>query len=173
VPILVGFLVLIVACVPATAGELADDFQDFDLISYQGNDIFGGDVIAFSRVFERDKPVVLNFWAGQCPPCRAEMPDFQKIADEYDDQVIVVGLDIGVFTGLGSHDDARDLLRDLAIQYPTGYAVDSAPMRQYGVRGMPTTVFLTPDGQVADQVTGLLPKRQLRERVENLIAASR
>lgn len=59
---------------------LVSDFKDFGIVAYQGEALLGGREVRFSKVFEQGKPVVLNFWAGLCPPCRAEMPWFQKLA---------------------------------------------------------------------------------------------
>jgi thiol-disulfide isomerase/thioredoxin len=123
-------------------------------------------------VLEHGKPVVLNFWAGQCPPCRAEMPAFQEIADEYQDKFILVGIDIGVFTGLGSHDDALNLLNQLRIRYPASYAADATPVRAFAIRSMPTTIFLDAKGRVVENVEGMLVEELFRRKVENLIARS-
>src|SRR5256885_3243174 len=57
--------------------------KDFSIVVYQGQDVLGGQETHFSDVFHQNKPVVLNFWAGQCPPCRAEMSELQAVADDY------------------------------------------------------------------------------------------
>ena len=61
------------------------------------------------------KPLVLNFWAVLCPSCRVEMPQFQVFYEEFKDQIQLVGIDIGVFTGLDSRNDADALLRELGV----------------------------------------------------------
>lgn len=143
------------------------------MVVYQGEETLGGDELDFSQLFGPDqtKPVVLNFWAGACPPCRAEMPGFQRLYDDQGDQFILVGVDIGPFTGLGSQDDARRLLQELGISYPAAYATDD-PTSSYNVRGMPTTVFLTPDGNIFSKRIGFLPEGELRSRLQDLLAAS-
>jgi thiol-disulfide isomerase/thioredoxin len=97
---------------------------DFTISAYQGEDVLGGQTVKFSKLFERGKPVILNFWAGLCPPCRAEMPGFQKVFDQVRDSVVLVGVDLGPFVGLGEHDDARRLLAELGVRYPAAFAVD-------------------------------------------------
>lgn len=145
---------------------------DFSLTLYQGVDLLGDEELKFSDLFSRHKPVVLNFWAGLCPPCRAEMPFFQNVYDELGDQFILLGLDIGPFIGLGSNEDARILLQELNITYPSGTTFDANIVAAYNIRAMPTTVFLTPDGTIFEVHTGTLDEESLREKVEKLFQAS-
>jgi len=146
--------------------------EEFQISIYRGGEILGGDEIAFSSLFSGGKPVVLNFWAAFCPPCRAEMPDIQKVHDAYGDRVVVLGLDIGPFVGLGSSDDGRALLQELGVSYPTGTTLESQVVSAYQVRGMPTTVFLTPDGKVHRTWTGFLTESMLVTLTEELLGAS-
>lgn len=145
---------------------------DFTITAYQGEDVLGAQTTKFSKIFENGKPVVLNFWAGLCPPCRAEMPGFQRVFDQVHDSVVLVGVDLGPYVGLGSHDDARRLLSDLGIRYPAAFAVDSTPVKLYQIRAMPTTVFLTRKGQIADVANGMLVESQMRDKVQRLITSA-
>ena len=146
--------------------------SDFRVVAYQGQDTIGGDEVDFSQIFRHGKPVILNFWAGLCPPCRAEMPGFQRVYDDLGDKYIMIGVDIGPFVGLGSRDDARQFLKDFDIRYPTAYAVTRDPVIDYNVLDMPTTVFLTPDKQIFYRRIGFLPEHQLRSKLQDLLDAS-
>lgn len=160
---------LMAACArPAATVEV----KSFGLVPYQGETVLGTSETTFTRVFDQAKPVVLNFWAGQCPPCRAEMPAFQRVADEFDGKVQFVGVDVGFFTGLGSHADARQLLAELGIRYPAAYATDATAVRAYNVRSMPTTVFFDRQGRIVEQVAGLVLESQLRNLVTRLASGS-
>ena len=163
---------LAVAGCSALSGGSATErkLQDFSLVAYQGQPVIGEGTTQFSKAFNQGKPVVLNFWAGQCPPCRAEMPAFQRVADDYKGRVQVIGLDVGDFTGLGTQDDARQLLQELDITYPAAYALDASPLQLYNVRAMPTTIFFTANGSVQEQVAGVLQEDRLRSSVEKLVA---
>jgi thiol-disulfide isomerase/thioredoxin len=163
-----GFL----AACSAPLSQSSGGVPDFTITAYQGEDLLGGQTVKFSKVFENGKPVVLNFWAGLCPPCRAEMPGFQRIFDQFHDRVILVGVDLGPYVGLGEHDDARRLLTELGIRYPAAYAVDAAPVRLYQIRAMPTTVFLTRKGQIMDAANGMLLESQMREKIQRLVATA-
>ena len=167
--------VLLAACgaltSPASSATKASGSGDFGLVAYQGSAVFGGKQSHFARVFDQGKPVVLNFWAGLCPPCRAEMPDFQTVSTEFSGKVLFVGVDIGPFVDLGSHQDAIKLYTQLGIHYPLAYAVDSSPLQVYRVQGMPTTVFLSSSGRVVDQKTGIVTEDQLRTIIQQKLLA--
>src|SRR5712692_1189171 len=81
---------------------------DTEISMYQGQAEAGGEQIALSDLWEKKhQPVVLNFWAGLCPPCRVEMPDFQRLFEQPTRKFAMIGVDIGPFIGLGSRDDGR------------------------------------------------------------------
>ncbi|MEK7276694.1 MAG: TlpA disulfide reductase family protein [Chloroflexota bacterium] len=176
----VSILIVIAASQSGSSGDgtssLPADHRiaapDFQLTLYQGADVLGLEELKFSDIFGQGKPVVLNFWAGLCPPCRAEMPGFQKVYDELGDQFILLGVDIGPFIGLGSREDGQALLRELNITYPAGTTFEAGTVEQYKVRGMPTTVFLTSEGGIFDTHAGLLDEETFRNKVQNLIQAS-
>ena len=85
--------------------------------------------------------MILNFWAGLCPPCRAELPDLQEFYDEFTGRVTLAGIDLGQFTGPGTVPDAKDLREELDITYPVGITEDGSVLRNNKVFGMPTTIF--------------------------------
>ena len=145
---------------------------DFKVEVYTGEADLGGQEIQFSNIFDSGKPVVLNYWAGLCPPCRAEMPDFQEFHVQYGDRVTIFGLDIGPFIRLGSIEDGKALLEELGITYPTGTTLDPELIRKHPPLGMPTTLFMTPDGTIVRRWTGLLTKDKLAELADELFEAS-
>jgi thiol-disulfide isomerase/thioredoxin len=152
------------------AGNLEHNFAISTL--YQDGGILGSPPLQFSAVFDHGEPVVLNMWAGLCPPCRAEMPDMQSVYDQYDGQFILLGIDVGAFTGLGSQADAQALLQELNITYPAGAIEDANVLQNYRVIGMPTTFFIKPDGEIHDTWTGILTRDQFETKVQELIEAS-
>jgi len=141
---------------------------------YQGASEVGGSTIALSSLWETKKrPVVLNFWAGLCPPCRAEMPDFQRLYNERGQQSFtLIGVDIGPFIGLGSREDGRALLRELGVTFPAGTTFDARTLRNYQILGMPTTVFITAGGRILRKHAGLLTRGQMAAFTDELIRAS-
>lgn len=145
---------------------------DFPITLYQGEKALGGKELRFHELLAQGKPVVLNLWAGACPPCRLEMPDLQKVHEEYQDRVLMFGLDVGPFVGLGSREDGQALLKELNVTYPNGTTYDPTVVEAFRVVGMPTTFFILPDGQLVRQWTGLLTRKKMAELVEELLTAA-
>ena len=146
---------------------------DFPVMLYQGEEVLGaGAEINFSETLSHGKPVVLNLWAGLCPPCRLEMPDFEAAHSEFGEEVILFGLDVGPFTNLGSSEEGQALIQELGVTYPAGTTTDAEVVRAYGLIGMPTTYFIKPNGEIHRQWTGLLTEEKLAELIVELIEAS-
>ena len=156
------------------AGPAADLPQvgDFEIVAYQSAAELGGERVQFSDVLARGKPVVLNFWAGLCPPCRAEMPEFQEVYDQFSGRILLLGIDLGPFTGLGTSDQGQALLEELGVTYPAGTTEDASVVSRFQVLGMPTTMFVTPAGRITHKWTGILTREKLTELTEELLAAS-
>jgi thioredoxin 1 len=96
----------------------------------------------YDEVIGSDKPVVLDFWATWCGPCRVIAPYIDEIAGEYDGKVIV---------GKVNLEDDND---DLAIKY--------------GVKSIPTVVFIK-NGQIVDKQVGAASKNVFVQKVEALL----
>ena len=147
---------------------------DFKMTAYQGGEQLGGTTVAFSDVKESaaGKPIVLNFWGGTCPPCRAEMPGFQRVYERHADEILMLGVDIGPFLGLGTRSSAMRLLDELGITYPTAYAVDRDPVGQFQITGLPATYFFDGNGNLLGSAGGFIDERALENRVRDLIGTS-
>lgn len=150
----------------SSSGDLAPDFV---ITMFQGEDVVGGQEVSLHRLFG-EKPVVINFWAGLCPPCRAEMPDLQEFNQKFQGRTLLVGVDLGQFTGLGTEQDARNLLAELEATYPAGSTSDPDVIRDYEVLGMPTTIFIDRDGKIFNKWTGALNGAVLEEKTLEMLA---
>jgi cytochrome c biogenesis protein CcmG, thiol:disulfide interchange protein DsbE len=135
------------------AGYLAPAFT---LTSMQGEEI--------TLAGYQGKPVVLNFWASWCLPCRAEVPHFQDAAVKYNGQVVIVGIDQGEPRSLVS-----DFAAQFAITYPLLLDPDNDVNRQYRVRALPTTIFIDANGVVRELFTGIINRAVLQDRIEHLL----
>jgi len=156
----------------ATPGRNLVTAPDFPFVLYQGADQFGGREPRLNALLTGGKPLVLNFWGGLCPPCRSELPEFQKVYEQYGNRVAFFGLDMGQYTGLGSPDDAKKLLRELNITYPAGTTDIKEVLDAYQVRGLPTTFFINTEGKIVERWSGQLSGDKLAELVAGLISGS-
>lgn len=144
---------------------------DFDVNLYQGQDVLGGQQARFSDAFHAGKPVVAVMWAGLCPTCRRELPEMQGAYNEYGDRITFIGIDVGPFTGLGSEEQGRALLRELNITFPAGSSPNGQFMREYRVLGTPSTLFFAADGELVTQWSGLLPRDRLDREIKGLLGS--
>ena len=93
-PVILALAVMSVLLLAGCERPVAEDDQppaelakDFPIDIYQGGELLGGSSISFKQILEQEKPVVLNFWAALCPPCRAEMPDLQRVSEQFEGRV--------------------------------------------------------------------------------------
>jgi peroxiredoxin len=110
------------------------------------------------------RPIVLNFWATWCPPCRAEVPHFQDASVKYNGRVAIVGVDQGEPQSV-----VTDFANSFALSYPLLLDQDNTVNRQYGVSALPTTVFVDAQGVVREVYTGIINGAVLQDRIENLL----
>lgn len=165
-----AFALIATACAGSTEIDLG--IPDFTILPYQG-DVLGQEEIQLSAVLERTgKPLVLNFWASLCPPCRAEMPDFQEVYETRSDEVMILGVDIGPFQLLGTRAEGMALLSELGLTYPAGTTFNAQVVREYQILGMPTTYFVTKNGALKQRFSGLLTKEKMNEFIDEIVADS-
>lgn len=117
----------------------------------------------------KGKIVLIDFWATWCPPCREELPYLVKLAKEFESQgvVLIAANDEGA---VGGPDFVRAwidrTLPDLAPH--TAFATPQMTSA-YKLEVMPTLVFIDRDGQIRETVTGAIPERAIRRRIEQLL----
>lgn len=155
---------------PGNAGGSAEKLADFAITLYQGQEELGADHVSLSDL--QGTPLVINYWAGLCPPCRAEMPEFQEFRDEYEGRVTLIGVDLGQFLGLGSREDAQKLLDDLGVSYAAGFTDDGGVVEAHRVFGLPTTIFVNADGALHRKWDGVLNKAKLSEIADEMLAGT-
>jgi cytochrome c biogenesis protein CcmG, thiol:disulfide interchange protein DsbE len=106
-------------------------------------------------------PVVLNFWASWCDPCRAEADRLEQAwQDSGRDEVLFLGLD-----AQDASEDARDFIAQFGLTFPHVRDGSNATSREWGVTGLPETFFLARDGRVVGHVIGAVNEQQLRDGV--------
>jgi peroxiredoxin len=122
-----------------------------------------GQVISLTEF--RGKPVVLNFWATWCGPCRAEMPEFQEVATDNADDLVIIGVN-------NTTSDTAELVDDFVEELDITFIIllDEAgeTTETYRVLGLPTTIFIDRDGVVNEVFTGPINKAYIESKIPEL-----
>jgi thiol-disulfide isomerase/thioredoxin len=116
----------------------------------------------------RGQAVFLNFWATWCVFCIEEMPDMQRIADEFDGRLVVIGINNGESVATG-----EDFVRHIDARYEIVYDLDRSVVNGYRVRAMPTSYFIDADGRIVTAHFGFMTYDTMQERITALFEASR
>lgn len=124
-------------------------------------DLFDDTRFTLSEHLVRDgRPVVMNFWASWCVPCRVEMPAFDAVARRHPEVL---------FLGVAMQDTeaaVRQFAAEVAVSYPLGLDTDGGIARLYPILGLPTTWFIAADGTIVAQYAGQLHDDSLESLIE-------
>ena len=125
--------------------------------------LFSGGNLTLSSL--RGKPVVINFWASWCPPCREEAPILEEVWRRYRDKgVTFIGVDIQ-----DAEADAQAYIEEFGITYPNGPDIGGRITIDYGVGGIPVTFFVNREGLIVSRWVGAINERILVSRIEDLL----
>ena len=112
----------------------------------------------------RGRPVLVNFWASWCIPCRKEMPLLEATYRRVRGRVVFLGVDTNDTSGA-----ALSFLRQTGVTYPSAYDPHGTTATAYGLFGLPTTVFVAPDGKILERHVGALSSDALTAGITRLM----
>lgn len=129
---------------------------DFTVLDYDGNEVKLSDYFG--------KPIVLNFWASWCPPCKAEMPHFNKIYLEMKDEVqfLMVNLTDGQRETI---EKAKDYIESNEFEFPVLFDTKSTAGSIYQISSIPTTLFIDAQGNIVTGYKGIVDEATLRRSI--------
>ena len=141
--------------------QLDEPAPDFELAT------LGGKTVKLSDY--RGKPVVLNFWASWCTPCRKEFPLLRKtLAAHHGDFVLV-----GVNTNDPVESDGRSFAEQEKVPWPNGFDPGAVVARGYGVDPLPQTFFIDRDGKIRSRVFQELDAETFHTQLAKILRPSR
>jgi cytochrome c biogenesis protein CcmG, thiol:disulfide interchange protein DsbE len=141
----------------AAAIEVGQQAPDFDLTGQQGN-------VKFSDY--KGKAVYLDFWASWCGPCKQSFPWMNEMQAKYAAQgFAVVGINVDA-----KQADATSFLQQTPAKFDIAFDAKGTSPRSYGIKGMPSSVLIGPDGKVLMVHAGF--KEEERTALEDAIKAA-
>jgi thiol-disulfide isomerase/thioredoxin len=135
---------------PETTAEPEEELNlapDFTVYNKEGNPVRLSDMIG--------KPIVLNFWASWCGPCKMEMPDFEEAYRELGDDVVfmIVNLTDGTYETMAS---AQAFINSMGYTFPVYFDLTEDAAYTYGIVSIPTTYFIGARGDLVAYAQGAL-----------------
>jgi len=112
-------------------------------------------------------PIILNFWASWCPPCRVEMPALQSVYDRYQSDIIILAINASNQDVLGS---VSGIQTEFGLTFPILLDLTGSTQVAYAITSLPTTFFIDSDGVIDKvQIGGPLTEASLRIWIEQIL----
>lgn len=156
--------------VPTIDGGQADSSSN-ELSKTKAPDItvYDEEGTAVSLSSMEGKPMVLNFWASWCPPCKSEMPHFDSAFKEYGSDVNFFMVDL-VDGSRETIDIGKAYINQQGYSFPVYFDTKGEAGSSYGVRSIPTTLFIDKDGYIVTSMQGALDEATLKKRIEQILS---
>jgi len=122
-----------------------------------------------SQIFSlenKQKPLILNFWASWCGPCRLEAPDLVDIYKKYGDQVDIYAINM---TNTDDISNVKAFVEQENFNFPVLLDKDGSVSSSYNIIAVPTTFFVTSEGIIEHKITGYASKSDLESAVKRLV----
>ena len=131
----------------------APDFTVFDA---------NGAEVRLSELF--GKPIVVNFWASWCPPCKSEMPEFNKVYEEMGADILFMMIDL-VDGQRETMEIGARYVADQGFTFPIYYDTKGEAGYNYSISSIPTTIFIDKDGYIITGAIGAIDEQTLRKGI--------
>jgi cytochrome c biogenesis protein CcmG/thiol:disulfide interchange protein DsbE len=140
-------------------GHLAPDFS---AVTPAGETFTLTDLV--NREGAGGQPVVLNFWASWCGPCRIEMPHFERVSLKYDGRATVLGINQAESSQI-----IERFGQNAHVTYPLLVDEDGSVNKKYSVSNLPTTIFVDASGIVREVFVGTMTQAVLENKLDGLL----
>ncbi|HBR03559.1 MAG TPA: peroxiredoxin [Ruminiclostridium sp.] len=141
--------------------DLSPEAPDFTVFNADGNEVRLSDY--------EGTPVILNFWASWCSPCKSEMPHFNKVSEEYKrDELIFLMVDL-VDGKRETVESGKRYIKESGYTFTVLYDTNQDAAITYGIRSIPSTLFINKDGYVEAGVEGMIDEETLRLGIDMIL----
>ena len=130
---------------------------DFTVYDIDGNEVKLSDYFG--------KPIVLNFWASWCGPCKSEMPEFNEMYSELDGEVIFLMVNM-TDGSRETVESASEYVSEEGFSFPVMYDTAQDAAYTYAVYSLPTTYFLDDEGYLIARAVGAIDKDTLQQGID-------
>ena len=130
---------------------------DFTVFDEDGNEVTLSDYFG--------KPIVVNFWASWCGPCKSEMPEFDKMYQKYGEEItfLMVNMTDG---SRETEEIAKKYIEEEGFSFPIYYDLEMEAAYTYNVYSLPTTYFIGEDGVIVAQAKSALDEETLQKGID-------
>ena len=136
---------------------------DFTVVNANGNLVKLSDMLG--------KPVVLNFWASWCPPCRSEMPEFNKVNQKLGGSVQFMMVDV-TDGGRETQASGEAYVNSQGFTFPVFYDTNQDAAAKYNIRAIPSTFFIDSDGYIINSINEAIDEDTLNTNISIITAAA-
>ena len=117
-------------------------------------------------VLKSETPVLVDFWATWCGPCKIEMPWFVDLQKQYGSQGLQI---VGVAMDDASKEDISKFAKDMGVNYPILIGKESVGDQYGGVPALPESFLISRDGKIVDKIIGLRGKAEIEDAVKKAL----
>ena len=153
--------------------EAAEEVKTIPAIDFTLKDQYGN---THTLSDYKGKTVFLNFWATWCSPCRAEMPDIQKLYEEFqqeEEDIVILGVAAPNLGREKSEEGIKGFLEENGYTYPVVMDTDAEAFQAYGINSFPTTFMIDKDGNVFGYIPGQLSEETMRDIIRQTVDGKR
>jgi thiol-disulfide isomerase/thioredoxin len=130
---------------------------DFTMLDAAGNEVKLSDLFG--------QPIVLNFWASWCPPCKTEMPEFDKVYKESGGDVRFMMIDLAD-GWQETKEKGLKYAEDQGFSFPVYFDTRQEGAYMYGIQAIPTTIFIDGDGYIVTAAQGAIDEKTLLKGID-------
>ncbi len=122
-----------------------------------------GNAVKLSDLF--GKPIVLNFWASWCPPCKGEMPEFNEVYEETGEDITFMMVDL-VDGQRETKKTGAQYITEQGFSFPVYFDMKQDAANIYGIVSIPTTIFIDKEGYIVTGAQGAIDAKTLKKGID-------